>query len=255
MKLFRDFERTIDEKLRKLFGSDAAPGQGRELVEIQRMILDRVDDRVQQLPRARRVFPYNDVAVRIPVPNAEVHAAYDTVFVADNALREEIVDHLRREDVEFPRDLQVEVTLVETAELTEPSLVFRKREATGPSTASATPAIPAVDFVLPSGTAVEVVKARIHVGRSAEVLDDRRRLVRRNDVVVEHDTVSRAHAHVEWTGAEFRLFDDGSSYGTSVIHEGRLVEVPRAGGRGQRLDSGDEIYFGQLRVRFELRNS
>ena len=27
---------------------------------------------------------------------------------------------------------------------------------------------------------------------------------------------------------EFRLFDDGSSYGTSVMHNGRLVNVPPA---------------------------
>ena len=128
MSLFRNFERTIDEKLRKLFGSQTTPGQGRELVEIQRLILDRVDDRVQQLPRARRVFPYDFVAVRLPVPDAELRAAYETVFVADEALREEIADHLRRDDVEFPRDLQVEVTLFDSAEVTEPSLVFRKRE-------------------------------------------------------------------------------------------------------------------------------
>lgn len=251
MNLFRDFERTIDEKLRRLFGSQPAPGQGRELVEVQRLILDRVEDRVQQLPRARRVFPYNDVVVRIPVPSPDLRPAYETVFSADDALREEIADHLRREDVEFPQDLQVAVTLVETAELTEPSLVFRKREEASVSSA---PALAPVRFVLPSDRTVEVAKARIHVGRTAEVLDDRRRLVRRNDVVVDHDTVSRAHAHVEWTGTEFRLFDDGSSYGTSVIHEGRLVEIPRAGGRGQRLDLGDEIYFGQIRVRFEAGN-
>jgi hypothetical protein len=248
MSLFRNFERTIDEKLRKLFGSKTIPGQGRELVEIQRLILDRVDDRVQQLPRARRVFPYDHVAVRIPVPNAELRAAYETVFVADHALKEEIADHLRRDDVEFPRDLRVEVTLFDSAEVPEPSLVFRKREESPVAAASLGP----VRFILPSGTPVEVAKIRIHVGRSAEVLDDRRRLVRRNDLVVEHDTVSRAHAHIEWAGTEFRLFDDGSSYGTSVVHEGRLVEVPRAGGRGQRLDGGDEIYFGQVRVRFEL---
>jgi len=85
-----------------------------------------------------------------------------------------------------------------------------------------------------------------------DVHDDRRRLVRRNDLVIDHTTVSRAHAHVEFSSGEYRLFDDGSSYGTSVIHEGRLVEVPRAGGRGLRLHSGDEIYFGQIRVGFEI---
>ena len=50
---------------------------------------------------------------------------------------------------------------------------------------------------------------------------------------------------------EFRLFDDGSAYGTSVIHNGRLVNVPPAGGRGLRIMPGDEIYVGQARVLFE----
>jgi hypothetical protein len=254
MNLFRDIERRIDERLRKLFGSESAPGQGRELVELQRMILDRIDERVQQLPRARRVFPYNDVAVRIPAPDAEKRAAYETVFVADDALREEIADHLRREEVEFPRDLTVVVTLIETTELSEPSLICRNREAADqPARKAAPESLPVVRFTPVSGGApTQITRSRIHVGRNSEVLDDRRRLVRRNDLVVEHDTVSRAHAHLEYTAGEYRLFDDGSSYGTSVIHQGRLVEVPRAGGRGMRVDSGDEIYFGQVRVRFEL---
>jgi hypothetical protein len=253
MNLFRDIERRIDERLRRLFGSDSAPGQGRELVEVQRMILDRIDQRVQQLPRARRVFPYNQVTVRIPVPDPERRSAYETVFIADDALREEIAEHLRRDEAEFPGDLQVEVTLVETSELTEPSLVCRKREGS-PQVQKANPnAIRGTRFTPVSGGApTEITRSRIQVGRTAEVLDDRMRLVRRNDLVLEHDTVSRAHAHLEYSDGQFRLFDDGSSYGTSVIHEGRLVEVPRAGGRGMRIDSGDEIYFGQARVLFEL---
>jgi hypothetical protein len=256
MNLFRDLERRIDERLRKLFrsGSDAGPGHGRELVEVQRLILDRIDERVQQLPRARRVFPYNEVLARIPVPDPERRAAFEAVFVADDALREEIAEHLRREEVEFPRDLRVEINLVETADLTEPSLVCRKRqEEPSPAHESRTAIARAARFTpADGGPATDVTRTRIQIGRAAEVLDDRRRLVRRNDVVIDHDTVSRAHAHLEYAGGEYRLFDDGSSYGTSVIHEGRLVEVPRAGGRGMRVDSGDEIYFGQVRVRFEL---
>ena len=86
------------------------------------------------------------------------------------------------------------------------------------------------------------------------MLDDRRRPVRRNDVVLDHGTVSRAHAHLELIDGEFRLFDDGSSYGTSVLHEGALSEAPRPGTRGLRLWPGDEIYFGQVRVQFELND-
>jgi hypothetical protein len=251
MNLFRDIERRIDERLRRLFGSESAPPQRRELVEVQRTILDRIDQRVQQLPRARRVFPWNEVVVRIPVADSEQRAAYETVFVTDDALREEIIEHLRREQVEFPRDLHVGINLLEGAEITEPSIVCRKRE-DAPEAQQPRPLRGARFIPVTGEAATEISRTRIQVGRTAEVLDDKRRLVRRNDLVIDHDTVSRAHAHLEYSGGEFRLFDDGSSYGTSVIHEGRLVEVPRAGGRGMRIDSGDEIYFGQARVRFEL---
>jgi hypothetical protein len=253
MNLFRDIERRIDDRLRKLFGSsDVAPKQGRELVEIQRLILDRIDERVQQLPRARRVFPYNEVIARIPVPDPERRIAFDTVFVADDALREAIVDHLRREEVEFPEDLRVEVTLVETAELTEPSIVCRSAERPLTATLSSVPVLATVRLTPVGGTPQESGGMRIQIGRHSEVLDERRRLVRRNDVTVDHDTVSRAHAHIEYASGEYRLFDDGSSYGTSVLHNGRLIEVPRSGGRGIRLQPGDEVYFGQARVRFDI---
>lgn len=251
MNPFHDFERRIDRLMRDLFGGKPEPGQGREIVEVQRMILDAVIDRVQMLPRARRAFPFNDLTVRIPVPDESKMAAYDVVFVRDNALQHEILEFLRREQIEFPRDLQVRVSLLESGELTEPSLLCSNRE---PEPAAAPqPEFRAARFSYGAAQVVEVSKHRIHVGRYAEVLDDRRRLVRRNDLVIDDGTVSRAHAHVEFDAAsgEFRLYDDGSSYGTSVIHEGRLVDVPKAGARGFRLHPGDEIYFGQARVRFD----
>lgn len=249
MNLFRNFERGIDERLRKLFASTGG-NQGQEIIEIQRRILDAIEQRVQQLPRARRVFPFNEVAVRIPTQHPERRAALELVFVSDNALREEICDSFRREGVEYPQDLRVDVSVIETAETTEPSIVCRKTEA--PATRPQAAGFGAVRFTLEDGTPVQVKKGRVQIGRQPDVLDDRKRLVRRNDLTVEHDTVSRAHAHIEWSAGEFRLFDDGSSYGTSVIHEGRLADVPQAGGRGMRITSGDEIYFGQARVLFEV---
>jgi hypothetical protein len=255
MNLFRDLEKQIDERLRRLFGSESRPNQGRELIEVQRMILDRIEERVQHLPRARRVFPYNHVAVRIPVPDPERRVAFETLFVADESLRDEVVESFRREGVEFPKDLAIQVTLADTADLTEPVLTFRRSEAAPTATAANPKRFEArrVRFVpLPDGTPVECARGRIHIGRYAEVLDERRRPVRRNDVAIDHDTVSRAHAHIDFTAGEYRLYDDGSSYGTSVLHEGALVEVPRTRGRGVLLLPGDEIYFGQARVRFEF---
>jgi hypothetical protein len=247
MSIFRDLERRIDDRLRRLFQSEPSPGQGRELVEIQRMVLDQIEARVQMLPRARRAFPFNDIAVRIPAADADRKIAIESVFATDDALKTEITQHLERENIEYPPDLRVTVTAIETAEVMEPSVVCRKIEEP-PVAAPAESAT--VQFTLPDGGTLELTKGRIHIGRMSDVHDDKRRLVRRNDVVIEHSTVSRAHAHIEFNNGEHRLFDDGSSYGTSAIHEGRLVEVPRAGGRGLRLHSGDEIYFGQVRVSF-----
>ena len=70
MSLFRDLEKSIDSKLKKLFASENAEAQGRELVEIQRAILEEVEDRAQLLPRARRRFPYNELLVRIAATEA-----------------------------------------------------------------------------------------------------------------------------------------------------------------------------------------
>ncbi len=249
MSIFRNIERAIDEKLRGPF-----QGQKREVIEIQRAILDTIADRAEMLPRARRVLAANDIAIRIPAPEEDRRSAFRLVFIEGNALEHEIKEHLRREQIEFPQDLKIAVDLIDEAlpDLAEKGfhIVYATRERE--ARAKVEPKM--VRFTLPRGETVEAGKTRIHIGRTEEVLDDRRRLVRRNDVAIDEQTVSRAHAHIEWdaAGGDFRLFDDGSSYGTSVLHQGRLVEVPKAGARGQRLESGDEIYFGQSRVRFDI---
>src|SRR4051812_25139743 len=113
MSVFRDLEKRIDSQLRKLFTSASAETQGRELVEIQRAILEEVEDRAQLLPRARRRFPYNDLVVRILAREADRHSAIDIVFVEADALQHEIVNHLRTEDIEVAADLRVRVEALE----------------------------------------------------------------------------------------------------------------------------------------------
>lgn len=273
MSVFRDLERRIDDQLRKLFSGTATAGhndQRRELIEIQRGVLEDIADRAQLLPRARRVLPFNQVDVRIPAPDEERKTALKIVFMDGDSLEAEVKAHLRREQIEFPADLRLAVEAIEE-ELPELAakgyhLVFRTREETAPGqrTETIAPAARSARFIVIAGTATapefDFAKRRIQIGRTAEVLDDHRRLVRRNDIAFEaaddevNATVSRAHAHIEHDAAsgEFRLFDDGSAYGTSVLQEGRLVNVPKAGLRGLRLSPGDEIYFGQARVRFEI---
>lgn len=264
MSLFRDIEKRIDEQLRKMFASENAAAQGKELIEIQRAILDEIEDRAQLLPRARRRFPFNDLIIRIAAPEPDRRSAIELVFIEGDALQNEIAAYLHREDIEVPSDLIVRVEALDDP----PAGIDAKgyHITYGTREAPRTEAKPkqAVRFTVLHGAAeqpsYDIARSRIHLGRLSEVLDDRRRPIRRNDIAFlessdkPNSTVSRAHAHIEYESStgEFRIFDDGSSYGTSIVHDGRLVNLPPAGGRGQRIGSGDEIYLGQARVLFEI---
>jgi predicted component of type VI protein secretion system len=91
------------------------------------------------------------------------------------------------------------------------------------------------------------------------VRDSRNRLIRTNHVVFTdgagqvNETVSRCHAHIdrgEGPG-DYRLFDDRSAQGTTIVRNGKTVSVP-VGTRGVRLQSGDEIVLGEARLRVKL---
>jgi hypothetical protein len=66
--------------------------------------------------------------------------------------------------------------------------------------------------------------------------------------------VSRRHARIDRDadGRAFRIFDDGSTLGTTVIRHGRGLAIPH-GGKGLRLQPNDEIVLGQARLRVAVR--
>jgi hypothetical protein len=271
MKIFEDIERRIDSAMRELFRAPAGPGLQHELVEIQRGILDHAVQRIERLPRARLLFPFRSVNVLIALPSAERRPAYEAVFAPD-ALRQDLVKALRAEGAEFPEDLEVSVDCIENAEaeLAGPGFLVRyglessraaeakpsaSQPGTRPATADAELRIPPVTLTALEGSvepkSFKGSKARIHLGRGTGVQDSRMRLIRRNDISINDPEVSRAHAHIRWESGEFRLFDDGSSGGTSVWRDGQLLPVPD-GPRGFALRDGDELLFGQSRIRFDL---
>ena len=143
MSLFRDIEKRIDAQLKKLFTSESAAAQGKELIEIQRLILDEVEDHAQMLPRARRRFPYNDLIVRIAAPEPDRRSAIEVVFIEGNALQAEIANHLRSEQIEVPPDLQVHVEPIEDppAEIASKSfhIIYNSRETAKPQAKSKQP--------------------------------------------------------------------------------------------------------------------
>jgi pSer/pThr/pTyr-binding forkhead associated (FHA) protein len=100
---------------------------------------------------------------------------------------------------------------------------------------------------------------RIDLGRCAEVRDTRHRLVRTNHVAfVEgageiNQSVSRRHAHItyEVESGTYRLRDEGSAHGTSVVRDGSTLTVS-PGSLGVRLRAGDEVVLGEARLRIRI---
>jgi len=100
---------------------------------------------------------------------------------------------------------------------------------------------------------------RIDIGRGAEVVDSRQRLLRRNQIAFAEDgsdvnqSVSRRHAHILYrdSSREYRIYDDNSSRGTHIIRKGTTIPVP-PGTRGVALRLDDEVVLGQARLRVRM---
>jgi hypothetical protein len=191
------------------------------------------------------------------------------VFKTDGGLPAAIDRRLRAAGAERPADLDVHVKFVRTTgaawEEGKPfRLVCERRQASHPAPAEVPSRRAQAQIVVLTGETTRkqftLTGERINIGRLAEVLDRERRVVRRNQVVFiesedpANQTVSRAQAHIlSVPPAGFQLFDDRSTYGTRIFREGRTITIPSGSPKGVRLRSGDEIYFGQASVRFEIK--
>ena len=261
MSRLHDLERRIDETLRAMLRS-SSPDQKRELLEIHRALLDDVAAHVDTLRRGKRVFPYTQLKVQILLPDPALRRAYELVFVEGDALARDI--HLRLEDhrVERPAHLAVQVEL---APELPPDVAARGFDVHYGSIPATQPSgeIAEVRLTVMAGSAEQqqlcLKKKRINLGRLVEIIDADGRLTRKNDVAFRDDghapnpSVSRAHAHIDFDPemAVFRLFDDRSAHGTTVIRDGSVIPVPQGPSKGVALRHGDEIVLGQASLRFE----
>jgi hypothetical protein len=261
MSRLHDLERRIDETLRGMLRS-SSPDQKRELLEIHRALLDDVTAHVDTLRRGKQVFPYTQLKVQILLPDPALRRSYELVFIEADALSRDI--HVRLEDqrVELPSRLAVQVELV--PEL-PPDVAARGFDVHYGSAPKPQPSegVTEVRLTVIAGSAEQqelcLKKKRINLGRLVEVIDADGRFLRKNDVAFRDDapapnpSVSRAHAHIEFDPdkAVFRLFDDRSAHGTTVIRDGSVIPVPQGASKGVALQQGDEIVLGQARLRFE----
>jgi hypothetical protein len=249
----------LDGAAHELMGSGT-----REPLEIVHAIVEAVEHEIQAGGRGRRMFPFNRITLSVLAPSRDTRARFEAVFAGEPALRERIADRLRSAGCEVV-ELVVDVVYVTRAQRswTNPGfqIEFARVTPVGTEEGSRGPEPARLELTIVRGVAEQRTYAfmarRIDLGRCAEVRDSRNRLIRTNHVAFAeasgdiNQSVSRKHAHIGYASGDYRLYDDGSVHGTSIVRTGQAVAVP-AGSRGVRLQSGDEIVLGEARVRIRF---
>jgi hypothetical protein len=252
--------RKLDEAARRVGGTTE-----RSPLEIVHAITDAIEREIVPVGRGRRVFPYNAVTVLLAAATPAERARYEVLFDAAPTLRDRLRERIRLCGAEAS-DVEVVVNYAAQPEPSwhapdyhiELSRVTRAVEIVAPQEGMR----PSVELTVTRGVASDAVYslalARVDVGRGVEVRDASGRLLRTNHVAFTEGgdditrSVSRRHAHLACDPAgAYRIHDDGSAQGTSVLRDGASIPV-RSGSRGVRLRNGDEIVLGEARVRVAL---
>jgi len=258
-KLESHLARTVDRAAQQW--SKSGP---RGPLEVVHGILDAVDERIEPAGRGTHVFPFNQVKATIVAVSADARARFSGVLDGSPTLQERISKKLRDAGCDV-HGLQVKVAYVTQADQAWTSPEFHVDFSRG-AVQEPPPSEPAVvheiTLTVINGSAEQpaytLTLDRINLGRCTEVRDSRNRLLRTNHVAFSdgagptNETVSRAHAHIDCDkSGEYRLFDDRSAHGTSIVRIGRTIGVPE-GSRGVRLQSSDEIVLGEARLRVKI---
>lgn len=251
----------LQSRLRRMFDSpleaDATP------LEICQAALDEIEGKMQPVGRGQRIFPYGRIVVRVRQMNGERTALEAAFATFDARLRERLAE-LRCQP---PPGLETKVVLLKKAPSDWPesrlfSIEYQKHAETAAPGQSAPAAVPVHITVMKgaaSRKAYSFTDPVISIGRTADPTDETGR-VRRNRVAFLDtsdgitETVGRAHAHIRFDprSREYRLFDDGSSNGTSIVRNGSTIPVMPRDPRGVRVCSGDEVQIGRAVIRIAI---
>jgi hypothetical protein len=266
-KIEQRISRTVDAAVVEFVGRTASSP-----IEIVHTVLDRAETEIQDIGRGRRVFPFNRVRVQVMSGSGdkELRARIAAVMDGPPSLADRLVERLKSSGCTIDR---IETTIVYVrrrgADWTDADfhvgfdradLPVNNSEARTPH---ADPAAPRLKLTVLKGMAEQrsyaFTAGRVDIGRRSDVVDQRQRLIRTNHVAFteegadENRTVSRRHAHIEFSEQDgcYRLWDDRSAHGTTVIRNGRAIKVP-AGARGARVETDDEIVLGHARLRVAI---
>ncbi len=192
---------------------------------------------IRPVELARRLAREMDDHVSVGVRGAPVAANHYTIFLSPSdyqefgevldALRRELCDaaraHARDEGYGFMGPVEVEIVVEETFGTGWFEVEGRFREGAGGAGAGS--------LVLPTGDRFTLAEHVISIGRRPE-----------SNIVLADPNVSRGHAEIRPQGDGFLLVDLGSTNGSKV----NGVRVDQ-----HMLRDGDELMFGNTRMRFE----
>jgi hypothetical protein len=229
-----------------------AQPHSREPLEILHAIVECVEKRIEPAGRGKYVFPFNRIGIQISSGSCEQRARFEAVFESEPSLEARIAERLRRSGCVLT-GLSIELTYVDKGEVGWTDSEFQVNFAR-----SAAPSGTVTDLELRvAGSHARnyvFAESRVNIGRSAEVRDSQNRLSRTNHIAVAEAAVSRSHAHIEWIDdpGEYRIYDDRSAYGTTLLRNGSTIPVP-SGSRGVRLQNGDTVMIGTIEIFLSLR--
>jgi hypothetical protein len=265
MTLLQQIEKALDQQLRAAFGGGRE--NGREAIELYREVLEEVSRRTTPGLRGEPVFPFNRIRIALKAEDAERRAVLETIFSAGQ-LANDIRACLKESRASAPSGLAIGVEFqAEQADEMELSFELAETPASVPAPAPARiPARLVTVMGSSSAAAFDLDADSLQIGRGPQVIDSSGRTVRRNGLFFADDaaaseinasdingSVSRAHAHLLFDAASggWRIYDDGSTFGTGIFRHGRRIDVPAHGTRGVGLHAGDEIWLGNACLRFE----
>lgn len=257
------FGKDLQARMRAFF--EAPPGPDASPLEVVQAVLDDVERQVQPVGGRRRVFPWARVVVRASVSEP----ARAVLAPMGDDLRLRLLARLTEVRADVPGTLDVQVVCVDERPATwtagQVFDVVYARDVVESAPASADPRDgqpPVLRLDVVAGTvtpgALEFAGATVGLGRGADPTDELGRLRRNRVAFVDevngvNETVGRAHARIRWDADArvYRLFDEGSRNGTTIVRDGEAIAVGRRDPRGVRLRSGDEIHLGRAILRLE----
>jgi hypothetical protein len=210
----RRLERMVEGVFSGLFRSGLRP------VELGRRLVREMDDERTVDVRGRTVVPNH---FTVELSSADHEAFADIADTLARELADAAREHARDEGYAFLGPVEVELVLTDGMRTGTFTITGRMKQGAGGAGAGS--------LVLPTGDRVPLGESVLTIGRLPE-----------SNIVLADPNVSRSHAEVRPRGVGYVVVDLGSTNGTRV----NGVRVSE-----QELVDGDELAFGNTRMRFE----